>query len=419
MACDTTASRRVRWIAAALCVGAMALLSVEAFALTRSSQRPLGWESHGRSSQSRHRVRRGTSIRRVKVSRDTLARLKKSTFWNRRSYQFATPIIEGGRLYVGVDARRFYAIDVPKGKKRWEVVTEGPVQSKAAFSDGTIYVGDAKGIVYALDAEDGSERWRARLDSEVLAQPLVVGDRVYVADLSGRLYALDRSGGTEVWHTNPADRGIGFSVRRASGLVEVNGLILMGTAAGSVMALRATDGQVAWVRQIGNRQSQVCDVDGIPVLDGGRAYVASADGQLAALDPSTGEVLWTADVGGANDLLVQGGRLYASGGGVLSAVDPQTGAITWQQDLQTPEISSPVTGDHYVAVVSTVDKLFLIDDETGDILYDRFVHRGSFGDPAVSDGRLYLLSNATDLYTFRVRELPPKKAAPKPPASKK
>lgn len=373
----------------------------------------LSWESRQRPAEMRKYQKRNPAARRFKVGRDRIARLRKSTFWNKRPYQFSTPLIAGDRLFVGVDAARFYAIDIPREKKLWEFVTEGPVQGKAAQADGTVYVGDSKAFVYALDAQGGAERWRARLDTEILAQPLVAAGRLYVVDLSGRLYALDRATGAEIWHTPPAERGVGFSVRRASSPVEVAGKIVFGTSSGTLIASNASDGSIAWVRQIGDRQSQVYDVDSAPLPDGGRIYASSADGTLACLDASTGGVLWTAETGGANDLLLHGGRLYATGGGVLSSLDPESGGISWQQDFKTPEISSPVAGEHYVAVVSTVDKLYLVDSESGDIAYDRFVRRGSFGDPAVDGENLYVLSNSGRLYSFRVRELPPKPAREK------
>lgn len=396
-------------VAAGVALVLLGMVPPEAWSKARASRHFLSWESRARPEEVRRHANRAKSLRRYRVGRDRVAKLKKSAFWNKRPYQFSSPVIHGGTLFVGVDAGRLYAFDVPGGKRRWEFSTEGPVQGKAAVADGTVYVGDSKAFVYALDAATGGEKWRARLGTEILAQPLIVGARLYVADLSGRLYALDASTGMEFWHSEPIDRSVGFSVRRASSPVEAEGLILMGTAAGSLVARRAHDGSAAWVRQIGDRQAQVFDVDSAPLLAGGRVYASSADGTLAALDLHSGEILWTADAGGVDDLLLSDGRLFASGSGVLSAIDSTSGDILWQQDLQTPEISSPVAGDHYVAVVSTKDKLCLVDRETGDIVYDRFVRRGSFGDPAVDGDRLYLLSNSSRLYAFHIRELPPRK----------
>lgn len=401
--------RRVLVIFALLCLCSPFIVGT-VFAREKPKTHFLSWESHKRPEEYRRLMKNTTAApRRFKVTRERVASLKKTSFWNRRPYQFATPALDGGKLFVGVDVGVFYAIDAKMEKDLWEFKPEGPVHAKAAVSDGVVYFGDTKAFVYALDGETGQEKWRAKLDTEILAAPLVAGSHVYVTDMSGRLYALDRSSGVEVWHTNPNDKGIGFSVRRAASPVEAGGLILLGTSSGLVVAYRVSDGAVAWVRQLGDRQSQIYDVDSTPLIIGDKAYVASADGETFCLESQTGRVVWNAEAGGANDIIFHDGKIYASGGGVLSALDPVTGDIFWQQDIETPEISSPVARDHHIGIVSTVDKFYVIDTETGDIGYDRFVAKGAFGDPVISDDFLYILTNKGKLYSFKIRELPPKK----------
>lgn len=381
----------------------------ESFASERVKRHFLSWESLNRPDEYRRMGRKPTSLLRFKVSKDRISRLKKSSFWNMRPYQFSTPLVVDKRLYVGTDSGWFYAFDTDNKKRLWRVKLEGPVHGKSAFASDTVYVGDSKAFVYALDALTGGEKWRTHLDTEILASPLMLGARLYISDMSGRLYALDASSGAEIWHTESFDRTIGFSVRRASAPLDVNGTIIVGTATGALIAYAQSDGQVAWVRQLGDRQSQVYDVDSSPLFAQGRLYASSADGMLFCLDPASGQVHWSVDAGGVDDLLYRDGRIYASGSGVLSAVDASLGNIIWQQDLKVPEISSPAAGERYVVVTSTDEKLYIIDSDNGDVVYDRYVSRGTFGDPVVVDDRLFLLTNSSKLYSFRLKELPPKK----------
>lgn len=381
----------------------------EVFSYVMPKSHFLSWESERRPEQYKNMVKHAPPLRRFKVSRDRVAKLKKSSFWNKRPYQFSTPVVEGQRLYVGADAGIFYSIDSRKEKAIWEFKTEGPIQTKASLSEGMVYFGDTKAFLYALDQETGEERWRARLDTEIMATPLLVGNRVYAADMSGRLYAFDRTTGSEIWHTPSSDRNIGFSVRRSASPVYANGLIILGTSSGALIAYREGDGGVAWVRQLGSRQNQVYDVDSTPFVNGNLVYAASADNNLFCLDARNGSVLWQIEAGGVNDVIMHEGRIYATGNGVLSAIDPDSGDIFWQQDLETPEISSPAAGGHFIAVVSTKDKFYLVDSESGDVGYQRFVGAGSFGDPVIEGDRLYILSNKSGLYSFSVRELPAKK----------
>ena len=64
--------------------------------------------------------------RRFKVKKDRISRLKKSSFWNKRPFQFSTPLVEDGKLFVGCDAGVFYAFRVPREKRLWKFKTGRP-----------------------------------------------------------------------------------------------------------------------------------------------------------------------------------------------------------------------------------------------------------------------------------------------------
>jgi len=368
-------------------------------------------ESRQRRDQYQHEQLYGVSDawRRFKVKQERVSKLKKSSFWNKRPFQFSTPLVEEGKLFVGCDAGYFYAYSAPEGKKLWRIKTEGPVQSKAAYADGTVYFGDGKGIFYALDAESGEQKWTATLDTEILAEPLVLGSTIYIPTMSGRMYALDAFTGAEFWHTPPDEKEFGFSIRRSSSPVAGLGLIFQGTATGEMRALRQSDGSKVWETRLGSPQNRVYDVDSKPLLHEGQLFAASADGLLYSLNPSTGSVNWVSDAGGANDVIYNNGRLYSSGGPNLYCIDPATGLIFWSQDFEKPYMSSPSAGDGFVAIVSTIDKIFIIESTTGDIAYERYVRKGSLGDPIVVDDKfVYVLSNSGRLFAFEVERVQPK-----------
>jgi len=383
-------------------------------AMARYKEKPkrhfLSWESLRRPEQFRRFKGQSRSNRRFSLSRRRVVKLKKTTLWNIRPYQFSTPLVDGNRLYIGVDAGFFYAVDTVLPSKVWTHRTEGPVQGKAALDDGEVFVTDCKAIVYALDAANGREKWRARLDTSIMATPLVVSDRVYVVTMSGRLYALDRMTGVEIWHTEANERSFGFSVRRSAAPVMRDGLIYVGTSSGFLIAYHAENGNVAWLKQLGNRQNQLYDVDSRPLFIGDKLYVTTAGGKLSCLDSNSGRVVWEVDAGGSNDPLYHEGKLYVTGGDTLTSLDPVTGRIFWQQELDEPGLSSPAGGKDYVAVAATTDKLYLIDSDTGDVVFERYIRKGTFGDLAIVGDILYVLSNTGRLFGFKVKELSPRKS---------
>lgn len=402
-----------RWLKITLSVLLAVFLFPMGDAFARYRERPkrhfLSWESRQRPDQYRRLKSYTKSNRRFDLDRRRVVNLKKTTFWNVRPYQFSTPVIVGDRIYVGVDAGYFYAIDAKLSRKLWTFETEGAVQAAAAADETGVFVGDCKANVYAMAAETGSELWRAKLDTTIMAAPLISGNRVYVSTMSGRLYALDRATGGELWHTDANERSFGFSVRRQASPVLYNGMVLVGSSSGLLVAFRENDGQAAWAKQLGDKRSQLFDVDSKPLLIDNRLYVTTADGNLTCIDVGNGDVLWEADAGGVNDPLYHEGRVYVSDGGVLSAVDAVNGHMIWQQEFDEPALSSPAGGLHYISVAATTDKLYIVDSETGDVLFERYIRKGSYGDPVIVGDMLYVLSNSGRLFTFKVIEKAPRK----------
>jgi len=382
----------------------------EAWSYTKTLKHSRSWDAVKSQKKWEHRHIYKRSDRRVSVSKIGTVRLKKSSFFNFRPFQFSTPVIADSMLYIGVDAGVFYGIDALKTKKKWTYRTQGPVQAPAGVDGDAVYFGDAKGNVYALETSSGKEIWKTSLDSPILAAPLIRGDRIYFVTDNGRLFAIDKNAGGEIWHTDSVEKAIGFSVKRASSPVFTNGLIMFGTSTGTLLAYRE-NGTLAWVKQLGDRQALISDLDSRPIIEGGRIYVATADRKVFCIDQNNGNIIWsTSDAGGSNDLFLSEDKLYATGGGVLTSIEASSGNIIWEEDFETPEISSPAVSKDIVAVVSTRDKVYLVDDKTGDIIFERYVRRGSFGDPVFVNNRLYLISNTGRIFSFLVREKQLKKS---------
>ena len=57
-----------------------------------------------------------------------------------------------------------------------------------------------KGDFYGADAISGTETWRYEADGAIFGSPVVVKDRVYFGTDAGSLYALRRSNGELIWN---------------------------------------------------------------------------------------------------------------------------------------------------------------------------------------------------------------------------
>jgi outer membrane protein assembly factor BamB len=130
----------------------------------------------------------------------------------------------------------------------------------------------------------------------------------------------------------------------------------------------------------------------VPVVISGRVYTFGAEGQLSAIDLTTGKKVWNIDTaarfnvrkgffGAAGSPLVENGRVIANIGGRdggkgagIVAFDANTGAVLWAATDHEASYSSPVSatfGGQPTAVFFTRNGLVGLDPATGAIRFQK------------------------------------------------
>ncbi len=331
-----------------------------------------------------------------------VTQLKKEKIITRKPYQFASPILDGENLYVGVARGRFYSIETKKGRKNWEVELEGGVYADAAFDDENIYVADRKGVVYSIAKKDGKINWKTESGGEVSATPMLHGENVLVVTTLRQLVALDKASGALKWVTTKSGTQPQMTIKESSTPVIYNGKIYLGYSDGSVSCLDPSDGAVIWSRDVANKSARFTDMDSSPLFVNGVMVISGADGNTYALDPNDGSKVWTVAHGGANDVVTDGKFLFVAGGGYVAAVDPGSGGIIWEQQFKdSAELSTPSVGNGFLVVFGTEGHMYTLDSLSGKVKSKRYLGKGTFGRGTVYDKRLFVLTNSSRLFYFQ------------------
>jgi outer membrane protein assembly factor BamB len=162
----------------------------------------------------------------------------------------ASPILlDDAAVYGGLDGR-LYVVPLDGKRPAWSFATVfgRPITAPAAVCDGRVYFGCEDGHLYALGPGGRALLPRARLGLERIRTPLV-GDRAVAEDN---------------WYSNYGN------------LANTNAL-----SQGLKPPLR-----IAWIRRYEGT------VKHLPVCGGGRLYTHTAEGQVFAVEQSTGRLLW-------------------------------------------------------------------------------------------------------------------------------
>jgi outer membrane protein assembly factor BamB len=59
----------------------------------------------------------------------------------------SSPVVAGGRVYVGSGDGRFYVLDLKKGAKLWEFDMGASLSASPAIADGRIVIGSHDGRI--------------------------------------------------------------------------------------------------------------------------------------------------------------------------------------------------------------------------------------------------------------------------------
>jgi len=114
------------------------------------------------------------------------------------------------------------------------------------------------------------------------------------------MYALDANSWTVLWHALRAETGVllwrftGYSgVFATVSPVVVNGVVYVGTDAGIIYALQATDGTLLWHYDLPASFDNTLSLYGKPVIVNDVLYVAVNSGTVYALRAHDGSLLWS------------------------------------------------------------------------------------------------------------------------------
>lgn len=161
--------------------------------------------------------------------------------------------------------------------------------------------------------------------------PATDGQAVYAAGREGKVVKLDLASGRELWRIDagqPLSAGVGVG----------EGLVLVGTPKGELLAYKDSDGSTAWKASLSG------EILVPPVAAGGVVAARSNDGRIALFEAKDGKQRWANSrslpaltLREQGHLALGDRALYAgNAGGKLSALSLVNGAPLWEANVALP-----------------------------------------------------------------------------------
>jgi outer membrane protein assembly factor BamB len=258
--------------------------------------------------------------------------------------------------------------------------------------------------------------WSARTGASggygapLIAQPLAVGNVIFVFDADGDVHALKATDGSRLWSrkTRPkhaTEQNLGGGIAYDAGKLYVS------TFYGEVLALDPANGAVLW------RQPLAYPARTSPTVAGGLVAVITLDDVLQTFDATTGTPGWhfSASPGTPSTTAVgnSGAPAYAEGilvggfsNGLLAAIDTTSGTPIWEQSLASGAngvnfsdiVAAPVIAGGVVYAINLGGTFMAVDLHSGNKVWTHSAHGSQT--PAVSGGFLFLLDANSTLFAI-------------------
>ena len=232
--------------------------------------------------------------------------------------------------------------------------------------------------VWSAEIGDGSDD-----EARIVSPPIVAGGLVFAMDAGGVISALDAGTGARRWEfdTRPEEDEGGFG----GGIAHSGKRLFAATGYGDVFALEPATGKVIWHRPL------LVPIRAAPVVSGTRVFLVSYDNQTFALDGRDGELLWSHAgiaeparlLGAATPAVERDVVVVPYSSGELYALRVESGRVAWSEALSAPQFGaeslanlntincSPVIDRGIVFAVSHGGRLAALDLSSGNRVWEQ------------------------------------------------
>lgn len=274
---------------------------------------------------------------------------------------------EDGVVYATTGFGEVLALQARSGAIVWRRPLLKPIRSAPTVGDGRVFVTNIENETHALDARTGTPLWKhAGLAENTsimgMASPALSGDMVVVAYSSGEVFGLRAQNGRVLWGEVLA---VPTQLGALPAIADVRGHPVLSdrrayaiSHSGRMAAIDQRTGDRVWEADIGGLNT--------PLVLGDVIYVLSNKNELIALDRANGRVVWLTQLARLEDPdnrsskaiawfgpVMAGGRLWVtSSRGHLAAYEPDTGTSVFEDRAARSFFLPPIVADRTMLLLS-------------------------------------------------------------------
>lgn len=290
------------------------------------------------------------------------------------------------------------SINKTNGRTNWQINTGLPLSAGPGAGDGIVVIGSGKGDIMALQQADGRQLWRTSISGEVLASPAVGNGVVVIKAIDGYIRALSVRDGHELWAFQQVEPNL--ILRGASTPLIRDHYAIVGFANGNLAKLNVTDGQMLWLQTVAVPEGafaiqRMIDIDANPIVFEHHIYVATYQGKISSLDWTSGRVLWSHNISSYTGMIADENAVYVSDArSLVWSFGADSGFVNWRQlKLEARTVSGPASMGDYIVVGDGEGYLHWLSKRDGHFAARVKVGSPIYAAPVAENRVLYVLGN--------------------------
>jgi outer membrane protein assembly factor BamB len=331
--------------------------------------------------------------------------------------------VAGNGMVFAVDTRgTVTAVSLETGKDIWKTELKDPIERSdvgygggAALYGDKVFVTSGFGFVVGLDANSGLELWRYTGKVPFRGAPTATEGRIFVVTHDNQMLALNSNTGEVLWDQVGIAENAGM-LGAASPAFD-SGTLVMALSSGELIAMLGANGRILWQDSLTSSRrltplATLTDIDGNPVISGGKVYAISHAGRMVAIDMRSGERSWEADIAGVSTPWVAGDfGFLTTVDGQIACISLADGRVRWVTQLQRftdqgtrkglIKWNGPVLAGNRLLITSSHGYALSVSPYTGDVLSGLEMPDGASTAPIVVDGKFIVLTDAGEIVAYQ------------------
>ncbi len=321
-----------------------------------------------------------------------------------------------GKVRISSDDKNIYVFDSKgeiksiskNGRKTWSNNLDTNISTGITLGFNKLLLSSSDGNVFCLEKSSGEILWQYSTEGEILAPPATDGDIVAIQNIDGRVTAVDLDTGKFRWDYRSVIPNL--TLRGTSEPSFYEGFLFVGFSNGNLAKIEPRSGVTQWEIPITTSKEtseigRIVDIDGNFVFSGGIAFVATFQGDIAALDTRSGRFIWKEKTSTANDLLSSRGKvILIDEKDQVIAYSQNNGDLEWlNKDFYLRELTSPKKIKSLIVYGDFQGYLHVLDTNQGEQVARQRISRSKIISVSVEEETVFALDSKGKLSLFTLQ----------------